>query len=66
MRVITIAAIKGGTGKTTTAAALAQAAAAANKKVLAVDMDPQANFTYFLGADQTRAASCPTRNTRAT
>lgn len=57
MKIITTAAIKGGTGKTTTAAALAQAAAAANKRVLAIDTDPQANMTYFLGADQ-NAAGC--------
>ena len=55
MKIITTAVIKGGTGKTTTAAALAQAAAAANKKVLAIDTDPQANFTYSLGADQNQA-----------
>ena len=52
MRIYTTAVIKGGTGKTTTAAALAQAAAAAGKKVLAIDLDPQANLTFFIGADQ--------------
>lgn len=57
MQIITAAAIKGGTGKTTTAAALAQAAAADGKRVLAVDLDPQANFTFTLGADQNRAGS---------
>lgn len=51
MQIITAAVIKGGTGKTTTAAALAQAAAAAGKRVLAIDLDPQANFTFVLGAD---------------
>lgn len=51
MQIITTAVIKGGTGKTTTAAALAQAAAAAGKRVLAIDLDPQANFTFTLGAD---------------
>ncbi len=50
-----MAVIKGGTGKTTTAAALAQAATIAGKKVLAIDLDPQANFTFFIGADQ----KCP-------
>ena len=54
MQIITAAVIKGGTGKTTTAAALAQAAIKAGKKVLAIDLDPQANFTYFIGADQNR------------
>ena len=52
--VITIAEIKGGTGKTTTAAALAQAAALENKKVLLIDLDAQANLTTLFGADPTR------------
>ena len=51
MQIITIAAIKGGTGKTTTTAALAQAAAADKKKVLIIDLDPQANVSYITGAD---------------
>lgn len=54
MQTITAAVIKGGTGKTTTAAALAQAAVTAGKKVLAIDLDPQANFTFAIGADQNR------------
>lgn len=48
--IITVAVIKGGTGKTTTAAALAQCAAADGKKVLCVDMDAQANLTTYTGA----------------
>lgn len=51
MQIITVAIIKGGTGKTATAAALAQAGAAAGKKVLVIDLDPQANLTISLGAD---------------
>ena len=51
MKIITIASQKGVTGKTTTAAALAQAAAAAGKRPLAIDLDPQGNFTASLGAD---------------
>lgn len=54
MKTIMIAAIKGGAGKTTTAAALAQAAKADGLRVLAIDTDPQANLTTNLGADQTR------------
>lgn len=50
MKIITTAAIKGGTGKTTTAAAIAQAAAEDGKKVLCIDMDPQGNLTEFTGA----------------
>lgn len=57
MQIITAAVIKGGTGKTTTCAALAQAGAAAGKKVLAVDLDPQANLTFALAADQNRPGS---------
>lgn len=57
MQILTTAVIKGGTGKTTTAAALAQAARAAGKKVLAIDLDPQANLTFFLGADQNAGGS---------
>ena len=56
-QIITAAVIKGGTGKTTTAAALAQAAAAAGKKVLAIDLDPQANLSFFIGADQNAPGS---------
>lgn len=54
MQIITTAVIKGGTGKSTTAAALAQAATTAGKRVLAIDLDPQANLSYFIGADQNR------------
>lgn len=57
MVIITAAVIKGGTGKTTTCAALAQAAAADGKKVLAIDLDPQGNLSFSLGADQSQAGS---------
>lgn len=57
MQTITAAVIKGGTGKSTTAAALAQAAADAGKKVLVIDLDPQANISFFIGADQNRPGS---------
>ena len=57
MQIITVAVIKGGTGKTTTAAALAQAAKAADKRVLAIDLDPQANLTFTLAADQNEQGS---------
>ena len=57
MQILTTAVIKGGTGKTTTAAALAQAAAADGKRVLAIDLDPQANLSFAIGADQNRAGS---------
>ena len=51
MKIFTTAAIKGGTGKSTTAAALSQAAAASGKKVLAIDLDPAGNLSMMLGAD---------------
>ena len=56
-RVITAAVVKGGTGKTTTAAALAQAAVDDGKKVLAIDLDPQGNLSFSIGADQNRPGS---------
>lgn len=51
MEVIAVAMQKGGTGKTTTAAVLAQAAAYKKKKVLVIDLDPQADLSFILGAD---------------
>lgn len=57
MIIYAIATQKGGTGKTTTAAALAQAATYKGKRVLAVDLDPQANLTYCLGADAKQPGS---------
>lgn len=50
MKIFTIALQKGGTGKTATAAAIASAAATKEMKCLAVDLDPQANLSYCLGA----------------
>lgn len=49
MKIISFANQKGGVGKTTSVANMAAAFAKAGKRVLAVDFDPQANLTNFLG-----------------
>lgn len=48
---------KGGTGKTTTAVHLAEAFARAGKRVLVIDLDPQANATRWIGPTEAPAMS---------
>lgn len=49
--IISVSNQKGGTGKSTTAAAIATGAAYKGKKTLAIDLDPQSNLSFIMGAN---------------
>jgi chromosome partitioning protein len=56
MRRIALINQKGGVGKTTTTVNLGAALALAGKRVVLVDLDPQANLTLYLGLELERGA----------
>ena len=64
--ILTIVNQKGGTAKSTTAAALAQGAVFTGKNPLVIDLDPQANCSFFLGADTSGPGSYQLLNGTAT
>ncbi len=54
VKIITVTNQKGGTGKTTTAYALVLGLLKKGFKCLAIDLDPQGNLSYSLGADTSK------------
>ena len=57
MKIYAVAMEKGGTGKMTTAAALSQAARFKGMRVLVVDLDPQGDLSFILGANDSLQGS---------
>lgn len=54
-KIVSVINQKGGTGKTTTTINLGSALSKLGKKVLLVDLDPQANLSYSLGLEEPKA-----------
>lgn len=61
MRIISLSNNKGGVGKTTSTVNIAAGLQKLDKKVLVIDMDPQAQSTYHLGIGQKKRFNQPIR-----
>ena len=65
-KIISVVNQKGGVGKTTTTVNLGTALASIDKKVLLIDLDPQANATSGLGIDIKKTAIARKRKKKPT